>query len=69
MVRSPFRRRDYERFDGSGLVIEREGRVVRMASTLDASSHLRMRRELGESVDDIKQHIGSVPSSGVDCPA
>lgn len=56
-MRNPFRRRDYERFDGPGFVMEREGRFLRMKSTLDASGHSRMRQMLGESVDDIKQDM------------
>lgn len=37
--------------------MEREGRFIRMASTLDASQHAQMRQVLGESVDEIKQEM------------
>lgn len=56
-LRNPFRRRDYERFVGQGCVMEREGRVVRTTSTLDADAHAEMRRHLGESVGDIQQEM------------
>lgn len=52
-----FRRRDHERFEGPGFVMEREGRVIRTASTVDASQHAQRRQALGESVDELKQQI------------
>ena len=58
-VRNPFRRRDYERFEAPGIVLEREGRFVRMASTLDESEHSEWRKRLGESVGSIKQDMSN----------
>ncbi len=52
-----FRPRDHERLESPGFVMEREGRFVRMASTLDAAQHAQMRQALGESVGEIKQEM------------
>ena len=58
-MRNPFRQRDYERYAGPGFVMERDGRVVRTRSTLDADGHAEMRRRLATSVDEIKGSLSS----------
>lgn len=52
-----FRRRDHERLDGPGFVMERKGRFMRMVSTLDAAEHAEMRKRLGASVESIKRDM------------
>lgn len=56
-MRNLFRRRDYERFDGPGFVMERDGRVVRTASTLDADGHAQMRVLMGEGYARLKDEM------------
>jgi hypothetical protein len=56
-LRNPFRRRDYDRFEGPGFVMERKGRFMRMVSTLNARGHAERRKNLGKSVESLRQDM------------
>lgn len=56
-VRGLFRGRDYERYDGPGVTVERNGRVVRWTSTLDPDGRAEFRKALGDGVGDLEAQM------------
>lgn len=56
-VRSLLRGGDYERYEGPGVTVERNGRVVRWTSTLDPEGRAEFRRALGDGVGDLEAQM------------